>query len=52
MWECTQQYTNVRTLSHEEADPGQLGSCDVVVPMSLPHDGDSPATSSFPNTAV
>jgi hypothetical protein len=31
MWECTQQYGNVRTLSHGEADPRQLGSCDTIV---------------------
>jgi hypothetical protein len=49
MLECTQQYAIVRTLSHEEADPGQLGSCDTIVPMSLTLDGDSPSTPSFPD---
>jgi len=52
MWGGTQKDANVRTLSHEEADSGQFGSCDRIVPMSLPRDGISPSTPSFPKKAV
>ena len=52
MWGCTGKYENVLTLSHEEADSGQFGSFDRIVPMSLPRDGFPPSTPSSPSSEV